>query len=101
MISWKPIQLINYYRTLIMSLLRISLVCLSLAVATISFAGDAPELPLTEETAAEHIKQKTNGKILSVATKQKDGKTIFRVKVLHQDDKIKIYPLDAETGQKP
>ena len=56
------------------------------------------QLPLTKKSAAELIKVESNGKVLSVDEEQDNGKTIFRVKVLHNDGKIKIYRLDPETG---
>ena len=56
-------------------------------------------LPLTKESAAEHIQQQSGGKVLSVDPKQDGDKQLFRVKVLHDDGKIKVYQLDAETGR--
>jgi uncharacterized membrane protein YkoI len=55
--------------------------------------------PLTKESAAEQVQSESGGKILSVDDKQEDGQQIFRVKVLHDDGKIKIYQLDAATGK--
>lgn len=56
------------------------------------------QLPLTKESAAELVKVESNGKVLSVDEELHLGKIIFRVKVLHQDGKIKIYRLDRESG---
>jgi uncharacterized membrane protein YkoI len=63
--------------------------------------GDAVneiQLPLTRESAAELVKLESKGKILSVDKKSNHGKALFRVKVLHDNGKIKIYRLDPNTG---
>lgn len=70
-----------------------------LALAT-TMANAANGLPLTKDSAASLVQQQTQGKILSVDEKHKKGKTVFQVKVLHDEGKIKIFRLDAETGQK-
>ena len=54
-------------------------------------------LPLTKESGAEHIQQQSGGKVLSADSKQDGDKQLFRVKVLHDDGKIKVYQLDAAT----
>ncbi len=66
--------------------------------------GDAVndiQLPLTKESAAELVQIESKGKILSVDKKSDHGKTIFRVKVLHDNGKIKVYSLDSDTGHVP
>lgn len=55
-------------------------------------------LPLTEHTAAELAKIETGGKILSVDREQQGKSVIFRVKVLHNNGKIKIHRIDRDTG---
>ena len=66
--------------------------------------GDAVndiQLPLTKESAAELVRIESKGKVLSVDKKSDNGKTIFRVKVLHDNGKIKVYRLDSNTGHAP
>lgn len=63
--------------------------------------GDAVneiQLPLTKESAAELVRLESQGKILSVDKKNDKGNTVFRVKVLHNNGKIKIYSVDQKTG---
>ena len=55
--------------------------------------------PLTKESAAEQVQSESGGKVLSVDNKQEGDQKMFRVKVLHDDGKIKIYQLDATTGK--
>lgn len=72
------------------------------SIAFIAFTGSVianTALPLTKESAAEHIQQQSGGKVLSVDPKQDGDKQLFRVKVLHDDGKIKVYQLDAKTGR--
>lgn len=56
------------------------------------------DLPLTQQTAAELAQVETGGRVLSVDQEQYQNHTIFRVKVLHQDGKVKTYRLDRDTG---
>lgn len=55
-------------------------------------------LPLTEHTAAELAKIETGGKVLSVDRIKQGDFTIFRVKVLHDNGKVKIHRIDRDTG---
>lgn len=59
------------------------------------------QLPLNKESAAELIRMETKGKILSVDEAPHKGKIIFKIKVLHDDGKIKIYRLDPLTAHRP
>jgi len=54
---------------------------------------------LTKESAAQQVQNASGGKVLSVDEKQQNGQKRFRVKVLHDDGKVKIYQLDAATGK--
>lgn len=56
------------------------------------------ELPLTRHTAAELAKVETDGKILSVDEESRDNKVIFRIKVLHNNGKVKVHRIDRDTG---
>lgn len=55
-------------------------------------------LPLTKKTAAELAQVESGGRVLSVDQEQYQNHTIFRVKVLHQNGKVKTYRLDRDTG---
>ena len=55
-------------------------------------------LPLNRHTAAELAKIETGGKILSVDEEQRDSSVLFRVKVLHNNGKIKVHRINRDTG---
>lgn len=55
-------------------------------------------LPLTKHTAAELAKIETGGKVLSVDEEQLGDTTVFRVKVLHNNGKVKVHRINGETG---
>lgn len=59
------------------------------------------QLPLTKTTAAELVQLESNGKILAVNEQQKNGLLIFKIKVLHNNGKIKVYKIDPTTGHAP
>jgi len=59
------------------------------------------QLPLTKQSAAELIRVEYQGKVLSVNESQHKGKDMFRIKVLHDDGKVKYYKLDPQTGYAP
>ena len=59
------------------------------------------QLPLTKESAAELIRLESEGEVLSVDTRKHKNAIIFRVKVLHDNGKIKFYSLDPKTGHPP
>lgn len=59
--------------------------------------NDIP-LPLTEKTAAELALVENGGKVLSVRSERYENHETFRVKMLHDDGKVKTYHLDRETG---
>lgn len=83
-----------------MSLFKSIFSLLAITLATsLAHASDVA-LPLTKDSAAKLIQQQTNGKILSVDKNQRNNKTVFRVKVLHDQGKVKMYRLDAKTGRK-
>jgi hypothetical protein len=55
-------------------------------------------LPLNKHTAAELAKVETGGKILSVDEEMRGNQIIFRVKVLHNNGKVKVHRIDRDTG---
>lgn len=59
--------------------------------------NDIP-LPLTDKTAAELAQVENGGKVLSVRPEKYENHHIFRVKMLHDDGKVKTYRIDRETG---
>lgn len=61
--------------------------------------NDIP-LPLTRNTAAELARVETGGRVLSVQDEKYYDHNVFRVKVLHQDGKVKTYRIDRDTGQR-
>lgn len=66
--------------------------------------GDAVneiQLPLTKQSAAELIRVEYQGKVLSVNESQHKGKDVLRIKLLHDDGKVKYYKLDPQTGYAP
>jgi len=93
---------LRYLLTIILFILPLSVFAAHLADDI--EAGDSVneiQLPLTKASAAELIRIESKGKILSVDKKQLKGKKIFRIKVLHNNGKIKIYRLDPITGHRP
>jgi uncharacterized membrane protein YkoI len=81
-----------------MKLYKALLSTLLISIASIVYAEQS--LPLTKETAATQVQAESGGKVLSVDDKTEGSLQIFRIKVLHDDGKIKIYQLDAATGKK-
>jgi uncharacterized membrane protein YkoI len=66
--------------------------------------GDAVneiQLPLTKQSAAELIRVEYQGKVLSVNESEYKGIHVFRIKVLHDNGKVKSYRLDPQTGYAP
>lgn len=61
--------------------------------------NDIP-LPLTRNTAAELARVETGGRVLSVQEEDYYEHNVFRVKVLHEDGKVKTYRIDRDTGQR-
>lgn len=85
-----------------MPITRLLFTLILFLISTISFASEAEtQLPLTKQSAAEMIQAGSQGKILSVDKKETDGKTLFLIKVLYDDGKIKTHSLDALTGLPP
>lgn len=54
---------------------------------------------LDRDAAAEIVRNKQTGRILEVKTKEQAGKEIHIIKVLTNDDRVKLYRVDAETGK--
>lgn len=63
--------------------------------------SDDIKLPLTQETAAQLVKSESKGKILSIETRVINDKNIFRIKVIHDSGRMKVYLIDPKTGHSP
>lgn len=53
---------------------------------------------LGKDAAAEIIREKQDGRILEIKRQEKEGKAIYVIKILTNDDRIRKYRVDAETG---
>lgn len=76
----------------------LSLLTLSLSLFATSAAADT-KLPLTKQSAAELVKSKSQGKILSVDEETDNGNIIFVIKIVDKNGKVNIFSVDAETGR--
>lgn len=95
-------QLLRFFFTI--TLLSLSQPILANYLADDIEPGDGVneiQLPLTKESAAELIRMETDGKILSVDEAQYLDNIIYKVKVLHENGKIKIYRLNPQTAHEP
>lgn len=94
-----------------MRLLRL-IVTLSLLVTPLAWAGYAPvykqendsetfhiPLPLTTDSAAELAQLRTGGKVLSVEEQQRNSFTLYLIKVLHDNGRVRTYRFDRDTGE--
>ncbi len=80
---------------------RITMIFLAFLVFTgPSYGKDNDKKILDANTAAMLIQQQTKGKVLSVTPSRQNGQASFRVKVLHDDGKIKIYRLNASGNKR-
>jgi len=94
--------LLRYLLTLVLLTLSLSLYAKHLADDIEPGDGvNEIQLPLTKESAAELIRMETKGKILSVEETSHRGNMIFKIKVLHDNGKIKIYRRDPLTAHEP
>ncbi len=92
-----------------MYLLRYFFIILFITLSLPTFAAHLADdiklneikLPLTKASAAELIHTRSKGKVLAVDNKEVNGKTIFRIKVLHKNGRLKIYRIDPLTGHTP
>lgn len=51
------------------------------------------------EQAVESVRKRTGGRILSANTQRKGGRTVHRIKVLTDDQRVRIIEVDARTGE--
>ncbi len=90
-----------------MHLLRLIITALLLSFSLLGHSTQALavsnniNLPLTKQSAANIIQLQSKGRILSVNKKSINNKTIFIIKVLYDNGKVKNYSLDAATGLPP
>ena len=93
-------------KRIITSLVTILLLS-SAAVDTIAFDVDNQVLILaesspsnvSEDQAAAIASKATGGQVLSSETREKNGITIYRVKVLMRDGHVKIVQVNAASGE--
>jgi uncharacterized membrane protein YkoI len=52
------------------------------------------------DQAIENARQSNQDKVLSAETVQKDGRKIYRIKILTKDGRVKRTRIDARTGKK-
>jgi uncharacterized membrane protein YkoI len=75
----------------------------AVAVTTPVWANDSMTswlmAALDRDGAAEIVRNKRAGRILEVKTKEQAGKEVHVIKVLTDDDRVKLYRVDAETGK--
>ncbi len=54
---------------------------------------------LTAEQAAATVQARTGGRILAVKRKCSDGRVVYRIKVLTPKGEVRIFYVDAATGE--
>jgi uncharacterized membrane protein YkoI len=92
--------------------------CLILLLATLPATGPALAVPhhyphmliakngqnnnggISLNQAIEKARQSNKDKVLSAETVQKDGRKIYRIKILTKDGRVKRTRIDARTGKK-
>jgi len=74
------------------SKLRSLLVAVLLAATPLAHAID-------RDQAAARVQKQTGGRVLSVDSAERDGKKVFRVKVLTRGGEVRIVIVDAKTGR--
>jgi len=74
------------------SKLRALLVAVLLAATPLAHAID-------RDQAAAQVQKQTGGRVLSVDSAERDGRKVFRVKVLTRGGEVRIVIVDAKTGR--
>ncbi len=74
------------------SKLRALLVAVLLAATPLAHAID-------RDQAAAQVQKQTGGRVLSVDSAQRDGRKVFRVKVLTRSGEVRIVVVDAKSGR--
>lgn len=54
---------------------------------------------LDSDAAAEIVRKKQSGRILEVKTEKRAGKDVHIIKMLTDDDRVKHYRVDGESGK--
>lgn len=54
---------------------------------------------VSQEQAAQMVRERTGGRILSVETKQRDGREVHVVRILTERQRVRRLRIDAETGR--
>lgn len=74
------------------STLRTLMLAVLLAAAPLAHAID-------RDQAAAQVQQQTGGRVLSVDSAERDGRKVFRVRVLTRSGEVRIVIVDARTGK--
>jgi uncharacterized membrane protein YkoI len=77
----------------------IQLIILLLLFSNNCFAESNLLATITLDEATKQIIEGTYNKVLGAQTEVIDGKTVYIIKVLTPDGRIRYYKIDAETGQ--
>lgn len=70
-----------------------TLLLVAASLAALPHAGAAA---LTRQQAIAHVQRETGGKVLSAETKQVGRQTIYRIKLLTRDGKVRIIEVPAD-----
>lgn len=57
-----------------------------------------PAGPMTLDEAVRKVQRRTDGRILDARTVERDGRTIYRIKVLTNDNRVRVLRFDASGG---
>ncbi len=66
-------------------------------VATVAVAATAATLDI--EAAAERVKERFDGRVLGGKTVTEDGRTVYVIRVLTPDGRVRHIRVDAESGK--
>ncbi len=70
---------------------------LAAILAAIVFGAAAATLDL--EAAAERVKERFDGRVLGGKTVTEDGRTVYVIRVLTPDGRVRHIRVDAQTGE--
>ena len=76
--------------------LAIALICM--AATDPAFSQDSTEPRYTLDEAVVLVKQSVGGEVLRAVVEQKDGRTIYEIRVLTDDGLVRDLIFDAENG---
>lgn len=62
-------------------------------------SGRQPSPGYSLDRAVEGVRSRTGGRVLSVDTVRRDGRSIYDIKVLTDDGRVRRMAIDGETGE--